>query len=680
MKYKIPVRSLGAQLRPLGAQFRSLGTQLHRDRQVAAGQVATKPWFSSRRQRTAARLLAGFFAMMFLCTIISRVSASLTMATVTVTVPQGGSLSQQYTLTGSVESSQTQAITLPGGIDITSVLVKPGSRVTAGDPLLELDSESLEQAKSILRQEIAVLDTKLNVTASGGSGVDSIALDRANTTLRENQEDYDRLLEQQKLEQQRAQEDLTDAEAKQKQAETDLEEAKKKAQQQLIKSAQDAVETAEKALEDAQYAKDDALAAAENAWNSANQSESAARAAYDNAQQIQTQAQEALADAQGQLADAQAGGDPVEIADAQSAVAAAENALTNAEGQVDSAYYQLQSAQDNASYAKSQMESTKRQQDQNVSNAEAALLNAKQELEGAETQMDFSQESLVVSAQAALDAAEEQVDTFNRAKEDLDLNHESQKLSAERAIQSSKSDVASAQKDYIDAQKNDAVDQQQKAVERLQQQSERIAKEQMLENMECFTGGMLTAPVSGTVKTVVEDITKTPDDVPIVVLNSDEGDLSFVATVDEETACHLTVGTSGSLLPQTGNAMAVPSQVTAVDLPDSDGMVRVTASVSGQTLSAGSKATLEITSQSSQYRVVVPISALRSVNGKTVVYVVRETETVIGTEQRITAVEVRVQETTPSSAAIEGALSPEDRIVSSSNKPIAEGDRVRVEM
>ena len=269
----------------------------------------------------------------------------------------------------------------------------------------------------------------------------------------------------------------------------------------------------------------------------------------------------------------------------------------------------------------------------------------------------------MVSAQAALDAAEEQVDTFNRAKEDLNLNHESQQLSTERAIQSSQSDVASAQKAYADAQ-----------------QSERAAKEQMLENIERFAGIMVTAPVSGTVKTVAEDITKTQDDIPIVVLNSDEGTLSFVATVDEETARYLSVGTSGSLLTKTGSVMAIPAQITAVDLPDSDGMVRISASVSGQTLTAGSKATLEITGQSSQYRTVVPIGALSSVNGKTVVYVVREIETVIGTEQKIVAVEVQVQETTPSSAAIEGALSPEDRIVSSSNKPIAEGDRVRVEM
>ena len=185
MQHKISVQSLIAQLR--------------RDHQVVAGQVAVKPWFSSRRQRVAARLLAVFFAMMLLCTIVSRVSASLTMATVTTVTQQGGSLTQQYTLEGIVESSRIQTITLPGGIDIASVLVKPGSRVTAGDPLLERDSESLEQAKTILRQEIAALDIQLNDTDSGDSSKDSIAVDRANTALREAQEDYDRPLEQQKL-------------------------------------------------------------------------------------------------------------------------------------------------------------------------------------------------------------------------------------------------------------------------------------------------------------------------------------------------------------------------------------------------------------------------------------------------------------------------------------------------
>ena len=133
---------------------------------------------------------------------------------------------------GVIESSRIETITLPGGIGIASVLVKPGSRIAAGDPLLELDSESMEQAKTILRQEIAALDIQLNDMTSGSS-MDSIAVDRANTALRETQEDYNRLLEQQELKKQRGQEDLTDAQTKQKQAETDLETAKEKAKQQL---------------------------------------------------------------------------------------------------------------------------------------------------------------------------------------------------------------------------------------------------------------------------------------------------------------------------------------------------------------------------------------------------------------------------------------------------------------
>ena len=86
----------------------------------------------------------------------------------------------------------------------------------------------------------------------------------------------------------------------------------------------------------------------------------------------------------------------------------------------------------------------------------------------------------------------------------------------------------------------------------------------MLKDMEGFAGGIVTAPVSGTVKTVAGDITKTQDDVPITVLNSDEGTLSFVATVDEETARYLTVGTTGSLLTKTGSAMATPAEITAL--------------------------------------------------------------------------------------------------------------------
>lgn len=666
MKYKIPVRSLAAQLR--------------RDRQVAAGQVATKPWFSSRRQRAAARLLAGFFAMMFLCTIVSRVSASLTMATVTVVAQQGGSLSQKYTLQGTIESSLTQTVALPSGITLTSVWVQPGSRVAAGDPLLELEPESLTRAKETLQQEITILDIRLQDAASDSTSIDGTVVERAETALNNAQEEYDRLLEQQKLEQQRAQEDLTDAEASVTKAESNLKTATIQARQQLLKAAQDAVSAAELALEDAEYARDEAIASANDMVQNAQQTVGSADAAYDSAVFALSQANSALSNAQWELDNALAGGDPALIAAAQQAVSQAQSAATAAKDQKDAAALQQSSAYQALRTAEETLDRQGNRQNQLVAHASAVLDEARQELLTVEQQTDFSGESLVIAAQSELDAATDQVDALNRSNEDLERRHEDERLSAERNIQSSQTDVESAQHTLANAQQSDASAQRQHAIEALQYQSERAEKERMLTLLDSITDGIVTAPVSGTVETVAEAATTTQEGSPVLVLNCDEENLSFVATVDEETAHYLTVGTSGSLLPQTGSAMAIPAQITAVDLPDSAGMVRITASVSGQTLAAGSKATLEITGQSSQYRVVVPTSALRSVNGKTVVYVVRETEAVIGTEQRIVAVEVQAQETTSSSAAIEGALSPEDRIVSSSNKPIAEGDRVRVEM
>ena len=463
-------------------------------------------------------------------------------------------------------------------------------------------------------------------------------------------------------------------------AESNLKTATIQAQQQLLKAAQDAVSAAELALEDAEYTRDEAIASADAMVQSARQTVDSADAAYDSAVSALSQAKSALSNAQWELANAQAGEDPALIAAAQQAVSQAQSAVTAAKGQKDAAELQQSNADQALRTAKETLERQEDRQNQLVAYASAALDEAQQELLTVEQQTDFSGESLVIAAQAELDAATDQVDALNRSNEDLERRHEDERLSAERNIQSSQTDVEAAQHTLANAQQSDASAQRQHAIETLQYQSERAEKERMLTLLDSITDGIVTASVSGTVKTVAEAATTTQEGSPVLVLNCDEETLSFVATVDEETARYLTVGTSGSLLPQTGSAVAIPAQITAVDLPDSDGMVRITASVSGQTLTAGSKATLEITGQSSQYRVVVPISALRSVNGKTVVYVVRETETVIGTEQRIVAVDVQTRETTPSSAAIEGALSPEDRIVSSSNKPIAEGDRVRVEM
>ena len=71
--------------------------------------------------------------------------------------------------------------------------------------------------------------------------------------------------------------------------------------------------------------------------------------------------------------------------------------------------------------------------------------------------------------------------------------------------------------------------------------------------------------------------------------------------------------------------------------------------------------------------------ALRSGRNGEFVLVLREKQTVMGTEQTVAQVPVTVKARDSERVAVEAdGLLPEDRVVVSSSKPIDQGDRVRV--
>lgn len=158
------------------------------------------------------------------------------------------------------------------------------------------------------------------------------------------------------------------------------------------------------------------------------------------------------------------------------------------------------------------------------------------------------------------------------------------------------------------------------------------------------------------------------------------GKLVFSAQAEQEIAQNLFEGAECMLtLEKDGTSTALAAWITSVSTGGQDGTAEITAAVEDAGVEDGTPAVLTVTGESQRYSNIVPISALRNVDGKDVVFVVRDVENVIGLEQRVVAVEVNVLKTTPESAAVEGAIAQTDRIISYSNKPIAEGDRVRVE-
>ncbi len=61
-----------------------------------------KSIFSSAQQRTAVRLLSGFFAMMLIFTILSRIATDLTIAKVRTDTVKPGVLVQSYSIPGTL--------------------------------------------------------------------------------------------------------------------------------------------------------------------------------------------------------------------------------------------------------------------------------------------------------------------------------------------------------------------------------------------------------------------------------------------------------------------------------------------------------------------------------------------------------------------------------------------------
>lgn len=642
-----------------------------------------KSFFSNKQQRTAARLLAGFFVMIFALTLLARGATSLAVARVTAGTPKSGVITQRYTLSGMIEAQDSLDIMLPAGLRLTGILAQVGDRVEEGDPLLQIDAETLQEVIEQLQNEIRILDLKISNLSNGISSADTAQIQQAEQDLAYAKQDYDRLMSNQELSSSRLNEDLAEAQANYDEALIALENAKIKAKDTLIEDARAKVSTAEKALSDAEYNRTEAIASAEAAVEAAEEAESSAENAYNNAVAALRRAEEALQQAKDHLAALQAQDPPAtaeELATAQSAVDSAQTQVDNAQDQVDNAANNLSGSA--AARARENLKRVKERQKQLVAEAEDALEQAEDDLIEAKNKTDFSDDALVVAAQSGVDSAQAALKTAQRNIEDAGLSREEQLLNAQRAIESAEADLEAAKKQVEKAQQADETTRKQNEAERLQYSSERSQKQSDLEQLEALSaqGGMVTAPVAGTVKTAPEQAGVTQDSTATVTLARADQSFEFSAMVDQKTAEQLAVGDEGTLsYTNAGSSQSAVVQISSIGTPNEDGEVRISAQLKDGSFSSGTSASLEVEKYSQQYPMLLPLSALRTINGKSVVLVVREQQSVMGAEQTVEEMEVTVKAQDSENMAVEGALLPDDRVVISASKPVEKGDRVRVE-
>ena len=640
--------------------------------------------FQNPQQNKALKLLAAFFAVMLILTVVSRTATAMAIAEVSVETSKAGILTQRYTLSGSIASQNTVDVELPDEVRVTSILAQEGDRIKANDPLLEMNLEDVQDKLEQVNYEIQILDQKIANYSIDISTSQDEQIKQAEEKVKAAQQDYDLLLKSLELSENRSNEDMDQAEEDYQNALFDLDKAEKEAKDSTIKNAENKLNDAWNALEDAQYGSDSAIASAQNALEMAQESASTAERKYNNALTVYNQFMDALTKAQERLEELQhqdPPASPEEIEQAQKEV-------TEAKLQADEFKPTLEDASENLDHANSavrraqeEVDRVREYQSELVDRADESVESAEDDLFSAQNRTDFHDDASVSGAEGKVDSAKSSLKTANRNEEDRQLNQEKELLAAQRAIDLAKSELKMAQQQAVKAKQSDESARLQNESEKLNCIAQRKEKQKLQTLLREISEnqGIIFSPVDGTIKKLPEQTGNIQDGSSAVILARADKNFQFSAMVDEETAEQLSVGDEGRLSYTTGGKTKNETvQIASIGTVNEEGKVRVIVNLPEGSVFNEVSATLEIEKNSEQYQNILPLSSLRNIDGADVVLVIREYQSVMGTEQQVEAIEVNVKAQDSKNMAVEGPLMPDDQVVVSASKPIEKGDRVRV--
>ncbi len=132
------------------------------------------------------RMLAGVLGIALLFTILSRVSASMTVARVSAENPSAKALTHPVEAQGQVEVRREAAEVTQADLLVKSVSVREGESVEAGTELFRVDLESLAEKMEEIEKEIESLELQNDALAQN----ESLDASQRQTNLNRAREDY----------------------------------------------------------------------------------------------------------------------------------------------------------------------------------------------------------------------------------------------------------------------------------------------------------------------------------------------------------------------------------------------------------------------------------------------------------------------------------------------------------
>ncbi|WP_148410221.1 hypothetical protein [Murimonas intestini] len=486
-------------------------------------------------------------------------------------------------------------------------------------------------------------------------------------------------------EQQRQSESQKAAEEQQRQSESqkaaEEEQQRQSESQNAAEEEQRRQSEAQKAAEEEQRRQSEAQKAAEEEQRRQSESQKAA----EEEQHRQSEAQRAAEEEQQRQAEAQRAAEEEQQrqAEAQRAAEALPREQSYETGEQPSLEPDNTSAQAKLWKPSLSMVGSSQTTAADPAQAEQDVRNSYQaDLDVAEQKVSDAQTALE-NAEAALSAYEKEKleqEAANAEQEEQQLIEavQSSQQAYDAAVLSKKQSVTSAAHSLESAGAPDGSDSsaeisalEQEALELEITKLERLEKE----------NGQIKAPIAGIItKLSLTTGDKTPDGMAVLMADTSAGN-KFTAQIPAGQEKYIARNDEVTLKPSGAGKQPITGlKVESVSMSEaSEDMLDVTVNLPADALEIGEAAEFKVEKISKAYPLCVPISAVNEDSKEKFVYVLQETDSVLGTELTVRKVAVKVLDKNESYAALEeGSISSDQKIITGSDKNLSEGSRVRL--
>lgn len=191
--------------------------------------------------------------------------------------------------------------------------------------------------------------------------------------------------------------------------------------------------------------------------------------------------------------------------------------------------------------------------------------------------------------------------------------------------------------------------------------------------------GHVYAGVSGTVLQAAQP-GEVKEGEAAALISDDSGGFRAEGTLAKAEAAKLAGGAVATvLLPNSWDRQGtLGATVLSVGEADAEGQCRVMFKLPAGDWKQGQSVQVDVTQSREEYNAVVPLTAVHQSQNDYYLYVVESRSGILGVENVVRQVKVDLLARDNDRAAVSGAFNPEQKIVSQTSKPLADGDKVRL--